>query len=166
MNIVYNVCYNLYNYHSVWICVNIVMNVTHFSESTYGMTRITCCETTVLLPGSVTMADQFSGSQMKHCETNCNDRVVILRIRSMPEPPVSDRMITFSSFSQKDQSMWNTYITEAIQSGHHKQYCIEHNIPYTTFNNKYKEYQQCTNNENWSPNSKRRLNHRVFTDSR
>ena len=60
-------------------------------------------------------------------------------------------------------AMWNTYITEAIQSGHHK-YCIEHNILYRTLSNKYKEYQQCTNKENWSPNSKRRYNHRVFTD--
>ena len=62
-------------------------------------------------------------------------------------------------------AMWNTYITEAIQSGNHKQYCTAKNIPYRTFNNKYKEYQQCTNNENWLPRSKRRYNHRVFTDS-
>ena len=32
-------------------------------------------------------------------------------------------------------AMCSTYITEAIQSGHHKQYHIEHNIPYTTSTN-------------------------------
>ena len=61
--------------------------------------------------------------------------------------------------------MWNSYITEAMQSGHHKKYCREHNILYRTFGSKYKEYQQCTKKENWSPNSKRRHSHRVFTDS-
>ena len=44
----------------------------------------------------------------------------------------------------------------------HRSLKPQHNTPYRTFNNKYKEYQQCTNNENWSPNSKRRLGHRVF----
>ena len=62
-------------------------------------------------------------------------------------------------------AMWNTYITEAIQSGHHKKYCREHNILYRTFKHQLSEYKQSTDNENWSPNSERRLSHRVFTDS-
>ena len=62
-------------------------------------------------------------------------------------------------------AMWHTYITEAIQSGNHKQYCTQHNIPYRTFNRKYDEFKQSINLENWSPKSKRRYNHRVFTDS-
>ena len=62
-------------------------------------------------------------------------------------------------------AMWNTYITEAIQSGNHQQYCIEHNIPFTTFKRKYSDYKKANNKENWSPNSKCRYNHRVFTDS-
>ena len=62
-------------------------------------------------------------------------------------------------------TMWNTYITEAIQSGNHKQYCTQHNIPYTTFKRKYNDYKKANNKENWSPNSKRRYRHRVFTDS-
>ena len=61
--------------------------------------------------------------------------------------------------------MWKTYITEAIQSGNHIQYCKQHNIPYTTFRNKFSEYKQSTDKENWSPTSKRRYNNRVFTDS-
>ena len=61
--------------------------------------------------------------------------------------------------------MWNTYITEAIQSGNHQQYCTEHNFPYRTFKRKYSDYKKANNKENWSPNSKRRYNHRVFTDS-
>ena len=59
--------------------------------------------------------------------------------------------------------MWNTYIIEAIQSGHHKKYCREHNTPYTAFWNKRSKYKQSTDKRNWSPNSKRRLSHRVFT---
>ena len=62
-------------------------------------------------------------------------------------------------------AMWNTYITEAIQSGNHKQYCIEHNIPYTTFINKFRLYKQANDKQNWLSNSKRRYSHRVFTDS-
>ena len=31
-------------------------------------------------------------------------------------------------------AMWNTYITEAIQSGICKKYCTDPNIPYSTFN--------------------------------
>ena len=63
-------------------------------------------------------------------------------------------------------AMWNTYIIETIQSGHHKKYCREHKILYRTFMYKFSEYKQSTDKENWSPNSKRRLSHRVFTDSR
>ena len=62
-------------------------------------------------------------------------------------------------------AMWKTYITEAIQSGNHQQYCTEHNIPYRTFKRKYSDYKKANNKENWSPNSKRRYRHRVFTDS-
>ena len=62
-------------------------------------------------------------------------------------------------------AMWNTYITEAIQSGNHKQYCTQHNIPYTTFMKKHRQYKQASDKENWSPTSKRRYNNRVFTDS-
>ena len=40
-----------------------------------------------------------------------------------------------------------------------------HNIPYTTFKRKYIDYKQANSKENWSPNSKRRYRHRVFTDS-
>ena len=38
-------------------------------------------------------------------------------------------------------------------------------IPYPTFRDWYTEYQQSANKENWSPKSKKRLRHRVFTDS-
>ncbi len=62
-------------------------------------------------------------------------------------------------------AMWSTYIGEAIQSGNHKKYCIEHNLSYRTFNDYYKLYKQSIDKENWSPRSKRRLSHRVFTDS-
>ena len=62
-------------------------------------------------------------------------------------------------------AMWNIYITEAIQSGNHLQCCTQHNIPYTTFRNKFSEYKQSTDKENWSPISKRRYNNHVFTDS-
>ena len=62
-------------------------------------------------------------------------------------------------------AIWKTYITEAIQSGNHIQYCKQHNIPYTTFRNKFSECKQSTDKKNWSPTSKRRYNNRVFTDS-
>ena len=62
-------------------------------------------------------------------------------------------------------AMWSTYISEAIQSGHHQKYCREHNILYRTFKYQLREYQQSHDQENWSPNSKRRYRHRVFTDS-
>ena len=39
-------------------------------------------------------------------------------------------------------AMWNTYITDAIQSGNHIQYCTQHNIPYTTFRKKHRQYKQ------------------------
>ncbi len=64
-----------------------------------------------------------------------------------------------------NDAMWNTYITEAIQSGNHKQYCTDKNIPYRTFNTKYSQYKQSNDKENWSPKSRRRYRHRVFTDS-
>ena len=62
-------------------------------------------------------------------------------------------------------AMWNTYITEATQSGNHKLYCTQHDIPNRTFKRKYSEYKQSTDKENWSPISNRRNRHRVFTDS-
>ena len=62
-------------------------------------------------------------------------------------------------------AMWKTYITEAIQSGNHIQYCTQHNIPYTTFKHKYSDYKHANNKEDWSSSSKRRHRHRVFTDS-
>ena len=43
--------------------------------------------------------------------------------------------------------------------------CIEHNLSLTTFNSKLKLYKQSTDMEHWSPTSKRRHRHRVFTDS-
>ena len=39
---------------------------------------------------------------------------------------------------------------------------MEHNTPHATFTGKYK---QSNDKHNWSPKSKRRLSHRVFTDS-
>ena len=74
----------------------------------------------------------------------------------MSAPTVSSPRRSYSD------AMWKTYITEAIQSGNHKQYCKEHNIPYTTFRNKHSEYTQSADKENWSLNSKRRYSHRVF----
>ena len=53
--------------------------------------------------------------------------------------------ITTRSYSD---AMWNTYVTEAKQSGHHKQYCIEYNIPYTTFRKKHRQQQPITINNN------------------
>ena len=47
---------------------------------------------------------------------------------------------------------------------HHTERSVQQCVLYRTFSNKYKEYQQCTNKENWSPNRKRRLSYRVFTD--
>ena len=61
--------------------------------------------------------------------------------------------------------MWSTYIGEAIQSDDHNKYCIEHNLSLTTFYNKLKLYKQSIDKESWSPTSRRRLSHRVFTDS-
>lgn len=58
-----------------------------------------------------------------------------------------------------------SYVSEAIQSGNHAEYCPDKNIPYTTFKQWLAQYQQSTDRENWSPNSKKRLSHRVFTDS-
>ena len=70
-----------------------------------------------------------------------------------------------SPYRKYDDSMWITYINEAIQSGKHKRYCEQHNIIYRTFQRKYPQYQQSSDKENWSPKSKRRLSHCVFTDS-
>ena len=42
---------------------------------------------------------------------------------------------------------------------------IYHNIPYTTFRKKHRQYKRASDKENWSPTSKRRYNNRVFTDS-
>ena len=59
----------------------------------------------------------------------------------------------------------SSYVAEAVQLGNHKQYCREKNIPYPTFRDWYTEYQNSSNKENWSPKGKKRLRHRVFTDS-
>ena len=56
-------------------------------------------------------------------------------------------------------AMRNTYITEAIQSGNHKQYCADKNIPYAAFRKKQGQYNQVNDREIWSPNSQRRLIH-------
>ena len=56
----------------------------------------------------------------------------------MSDPAVPSPRRSFSD------AMRNKYITEAIQSGSHQQYGIIQNIPYTTFRNKYNEYQQCS----------------------
>ena len=64
-----------------------------------------------------------------------------------------------------DDKLWSTYIAEAIQSGNATQYCINKNTPYRTYQQNLAEYNKIENKENWSPSSKRRYNHRVFTDS-
>ena len=68
-------------------------------------------------------------------------------------------------YNDKLGLLWFTYITEAIQSGNVTQYCINKNIPYRTYQHKLAEYNKSEYKENWSPNSKRRYNHRVLTDS-
>ena len=60
----------------------------------------------------------------------------------------------------------SSYVAEAVQLGNHKQYCRDKNIPYSTFNDWYKQYQTSTDKENWSPISKKYLRHRVFTTQR
>ena len=60
-------------------------------------------------------------------------------------------------------AMSNTYIGEVIQSGNHKKYCIKHNVLYRTLMYKFREFKLSQHQENWSPNSKRRYNHPVFT---
>ena len=77
----------------------------------------------------------------------------------MSTPPVS------TPYRRYNDGQWLTYVTEATQSGNHKQYCSTHNIEYKTFKRKYAEYKQADNKENWSTKSKRRYRHRVFTDS-
>ena len=64
-----------------------------------------------------------------------------------------------------DDKLWSTYITEAMQSGNATQYCTDKNIPYRTYQQKLAEYNKSEDKENWSPSSKRRYRHRVFTDS-
>ena len=59
----------------------------------------------------------------------------------------------------------SSYVAEAVQLGNHKQYCCDKNIPYSTFRDWYSEYQSSTDKENWTPTSKKRFAHRVFTDS-
>ena len=49
----------------------------------------------------------------------------------------------------------SSYVAEAVQLGNHKQYCRDKNIPYSTFNDWYKQYQTSTDKENWSPISKK-----------
>ena len=39
------------------------------------------------------------------------------------------------------------------------------NIPYSTYKQKLAQQNEKGDKENWSPNSNRRLSHRVFTDS-
>lgn len=47
-----------------------------------------------------------------------------------------------------------------------KQLCIVlKNIPYSTYKQKLAQQNEKGDKENWSPNSNRRLSHRVFTDS-
>ena len=58
-----------------------------------------------------------------------------------------------SPYRKYDDSMWITYINEAIQSGNHKRYCEQHNIIYRAFQRKYQQYQQSSDKENWSPKS-------------
>ena len=77
----------------------------------------------------------------------------------MSSPRLSNRRRKY------DNRMWSTYITEAVQSGNAKQYCANKNIPYATYKEKLTEYNKSGDKENWSPNSKRRYSHRVFTDS-
>ena len=77
----------------------------------------------------------------------------------MSSPRLSNRQHKYN-----DQ-LWSTYITEAIQSGNAKVYCANKNIPYATYKLKLAEYSKSEDKENWSTSSKRRYNHRVFTDS-
>ena len=62
-------------------------------------------------------------------------------------------LVCLSPYRKISPAMWNTYIGEAIQSGNHKKYCMEHNLSYI------KLYKQSIDKENWSPNSKRRYSH-------
>lgn len=56
----------------------------------------------------------------------------------------------------------SSYVAEAVQLGNHKQYCRDKNIPYSTFNDWYKQYQTSTDKENWSPISKKNLCHLIM----
>ena len=58
-----------------------------------------------------------------------------------------------------------TYVSEALQSGNNARYCTSKNLAYDTFKRWLREYNQSDDKENYSPNSKRRLSHRVFTDT-
>ena len=44
--------------------------------------------------------------------------------------------------------LWSTYIAEAIQSGNATQYCIDKNIPYSTYARKLTEYKKSEDKEN------------------
>ena len=77
----------------------------------------------------------------------------------MSSPRLSNRKRKYN-----DQ-LWSTYITEAIQSGNATQYCTDKNISYRTYKLNLADYNKSEDKENWSPNSKRRYRHRVFTDS-
>ena len=79
----------------------------------------------------------------------------------MSSPRLSNRLRK----RRYDDKLWSTYITEAIHSGNATQYCINKNIPYRTYQQRLAEYNKSEDKENWSLSSKRRYNHRVFTDS-
>ena len=55
---------------------------------------------------------------------------------NMSTPPVP------VPYRRYNDGQWLTYVTEAIQSGNHKQYCSTHNIEYRSFKRKYAEYNQ------------------------
>ena len=65
-----------------------------------------------------------------------------------------------SSYRKISPEMWSTYIGEAIQSGHHRKYCMKHNLSLTTHS---MTNSNCINN--LLTRGTGRLSHRVFTDS-
>ena len=54
-----------------------------------------------------------------------------------------------SPYRKISAEMWSTYIGEAIQLGNHRKYCREHNLSYSTFNDKFKFYIQSTDTCRW-----------------
>ena len=58
-----------------------------------------------------------------------------------------------------------TYVSEALQTSNSAEYCRGKKLSYRTFKKWLAAYNGSDDKENWSPNSKRRLSHRVFTDS-